>query len=71
MSEQINPVEYGALRAEVAYLQKTVSSLQDDVKLLIELANKGKGGIWMGMTIVSSLSAIAAWIAAHMSLAIK
>jgi len=41
------------LEAQVEALQNEVHSLSKDVKALLELANKGKGGFWMGMTIAS------------------
>jgi len=32
---------------------------------LLALANKGRGGFWMGMTIASSVGAVVAWAAGH------
>lgn len=49
----INLREFGKLEAQVEALQMEVQSLREDVKTLLELANKGKGGFWMGMTIAS------------------
>jgi hypothetical protein len=37
----------------VEALQVEVHQLANDVKSLLELANKSKGGFWMGMTIAS------------------
>ena len=45
----IDPREFGRLEAEVKALQDEVSGLRDDVKELLELANKSKGGFWIGM----------------------
>jgi len=45
--------DFGRLEAQVEALQNEVHSLSKDVKALLELANKGKGGFWMGMTIAS------------------
>ena len=56
---EIDPVEFGALRAEVSYLKTEVSKLREDIETLLELANKGKGGIWTGMVIASAVGAIA------------
>lgn len=63
--ENIDPVQYGKLIAQVESLTSKVESMDADIKELLALANKGKGGFWMGMTIASSLGAIAAWIASH------
>ena len=57
MSE-IDPREFGRLEAEVKALQGEVSGLRDDVKELLELANKSKGGFWIGMAIASGIGGI-------------
>jgi hypothetical protein len=49
----IDARDFGRLEAQVDSLQLQVSQLSTDVKSLLELANKGKGGFWMGMTIAS------------------
>ena len=50
---EIDARDFGRLEAQVESLQIQVSQLSTDVKALLELANKGKGGFWMGMTIAS------------------
>ena len=45
--------DFGRLEAQVESLQGQVTQLSTDVKSLLELANKSKGGFWMGMTIAS------------------
>jgi hypothetical protein len=52
----IDPREFGRLEAEVQSLCGQVTSLQRDVKSLLELAHKSKGGLWVGMSVVSILS---------------
>ena len=59
----IDPREFGRLEAEVKALQDEVSGLRDDVKELLELANKSKGGFWIGMAIVSGVGGIVGAIA--------
>lgn len=49
----ISERDFGRLEAEVQALQRELSTIQADVKCLLELANKSKGGFWMGMTIAS------------------
>jgi DNA anti-recombination protein RmuC len=51
--EDVSAREFGRLEAQVDALQNEVSDLRKDVKCLLELANKSKGGFWMGMTIAS------------------
>jgi DNA anti-recombination protein RmuC len=49
----IDARDFGRLEAQVDALQTEVKDLAKDVKCLLELANKSKGGFWMGMTIAS------------------
>ena len=51
--DEVSAREFGRLEAQVEALQTEVHSLSKDVKCLLELANKSKGGFWMGMTIAS------------------
>jgi hypothetical protein len=62
MSE-IDPREFGKLEAQVELLQAEVHGLRDDVKQLLEMANKSKGGFWMGMTIASTLGGVLTFVA--------
>jgi DNA anti-recombination protein RmuC len=59
----IDAREFGKLEAQVEALQKEMHSLSADVKALLELANKGKGGFWMGMTIASFMGGIVTVVA--------
>lgn len=56
---------FGRTEAQVYALEKQVDLLTLKVDTLLELANKGKGGFWMGMTMASILGAIAAWVIEH------
>jgi len=49
----------------VKTLETQVSDLQSDVKQLLELANKGKGGLWFGMSMASMGGAVLSWAASH------
>lgn len=62
MSE-IDARDFGRLEAQVEVLQAQVTQLSADVKALLELANKGKGGFWMGMTIASIMGGVITFIA--------
>jgi DNA anti-recombination protein RmuC len=61
MSE-IDARDFGKLEAQVEALQTEVHSLAQDVKALLELANKSKGGFWMGMTIASMAGGVITFI---------
>jgi len=58
----IDARDFGKLEAQVEALQNEVHSLSKDVKELLELANKGKGGFWMGMTIASAVGGVFTFI---------
>ncbi len=58
----ISPREFGKLEAQVEALQTEVHQLSKDVKALLELANKSKGGFWMGMTIASMVGGFITFI---------
>ena len=59
----IDARDFGKLEAQVESLHNQVTQLGADVKALLELANKGKGGFWMGMTIASFLGGVITFVA--------
>lgn len=61
----IDPVQYGALTAQVANLEREVSELKADVRALLELANRSKGGFFAGMAIASALGGLVTFAADH------
>lgn len=63
---EIDLVKYGVLWQKVQDMDKKVDKMERNVEELLALANKGRGGFWMGMTIASSIGAVVAWIAGHM-----
>lgn len=62
---EIDPREFGRLEAEVTSLRNQVTAMQTDIRTLLEMANKSKGGLWAGMTIASMLGGVVSWIATH------
>jgi hypothetical protein len=58
----IDPIEYGRLTAQVDNLTCKVESMEIDIKELLALANKSKGGFWMGMTIASIAGGFLTWL---------
>ena len=59
----IDPREFGKLEAQVEALQTEVSALREDIKLLLEMANKSKGGFFVGMAIASVVGGIISFVA--------
>ena len=52
----IDPVKVGVMWQKLETMEKEVSELRDDVKTLLAMANKSKGGLWAGMMVVSAIS---------------
>lgn len=62
MSE-VDARDFGKLEAQVEALQNEVHILSSDVKALLALANKSKGGLWVGMSLASFGGGIVTFIA--------
>ena len=62
---ELDPREFGRLEAEVTSLRNQVTAMQTDIKTLLEMANRSKGGLWAGMTIASMLGGAVSWVATH------
>lgn len=62
---EIDPVKYGVLWQKVQDMDKKMDKLERNVEELVELANKSKGGLWFGMSIVSGVSAVVGFILSH------
>lgn len=65
-ASMIDPREFGRLEGEVQALSAQVAALQQDVKALLELANRSKGSLWAGMSIASALGAAGMWLIEHL-----
>lgn len=61
MSE-INPIEFGELRAKVDQLETQVAEMQTDVKALLALANRGRGGIMTLWAVGGAITGVLGWI---------
>lgn len=71
-SSEIDPVRYGAMWQRVQdyerrfeVMDKKLDKMERQIEELLALANKGKGGFWMGMTIASMAGGVITWIAGH------
>ena len=68
MPPTIDPREFGRLEAQVEALQSQLNDLSVDVKALLELANRSKGGLWLGMGMASAIGGVVTWVATHLPL---
>ena len=60
-----DPVKYGVLWERVQVMDRKMDKMELQIDQLLELANKSKGGFWMGMTIASFAGGFVTWIASH------
>ena len=64
---EIDPVKVGVMWQKLETMEKEVSELRDDVKTLLAMANKSKGGLWAGMIIVSAISSFIGFISHYLT----
>jgi len=62
----IDLVKYGVLWARVQAMDKKIDKLELQVEQLLELANKGKGGLWFGMAVASAVSGLIGYVLSHL-----
>ena len=60
--ENFDMFKFGGLVNQVENLQHKVDAMDRDIKELLELANKSRGGFWMGMTIASLIGGFITYI---------
>lgn len=60
-----DPYRYGKLVAQVEAMEKKIDKLEQGMEELLELANRSKGGFWVGIMIVSGISALIGYITSH------
>jgi hypothetical protein len=63
----IDLVKYGVLWQKVESMEAKIDKLEANMEILIALANKGRGGFWMGMALVSGVSSIFGYISHYWS----
>lgn len=68
MSEQnqIDLFKYGQLVAQVENMEKKIDKLEAGMEELLGLANRSKGGFWVGMMVVSAISTLVGYITSHL-----
>ena len=76
MSAEIDPVRYGVLWQKVEdyerrfdEMSKKMDKMEEQLTQLVAMANQGKGGFWMGMTIASFAGGAVTWIVSHIPFA--
>ena len=59
----ISPRDFGKLEAQVEALQTEVHAMREDIKAILEMANKSKGGMFVGMAIASFIGGLVTFVA--------
>jgi hypothetical protein len=62
---EIDPVKYGVLWQRVQDMDKKMDKMERQLEELVALANRSKGGLWLGMSIASAFSAFIGFIVSH------
>lgn len=62
---EIDPIRYGVLWQRVQEMDKKIDKMERQLEQLVAMANQGKGGFWMGMTIASMLGGFLTWFISH------
>jgi len=62
---ELDPIKVGVMWQKVEVMEAEVAELRKDVKELLALANKSRGGFWMGMTIASGVGGLITYITSH------
>jgi len=67
-----DPVRYGVLWQKVEdyerrfnAMDKKLDRMELQIEELLALANKSRGGFWMGMTIASGVGGVISWVVSH------
>lgn len=68
MAFELDPVKYGVLwntvennEKKLEEMNRKMDKMEHKLEELIALANRGRGGFWMGMLIVSGVSTVVGW----------
>jgi len=66
---EIDPVKYGVLWQKVQdyerrfdQMETKIDKMEASIEKLVALANQGRGGLWVGMALVSALSSVVGYI---------
>ena len=63
----IDLVKIGVMWSKVESMEKEIAEMRHDIKELLAMANKGRGGFWVGMMVVSGISSFVGFIAHYFS----
>jgi hypothetical protein len=67
-NNEIDLVKYGVLWQKVQDMDKKMDKVEHQLEELVAMANKGRGGFWMGLMVVSAISTLIGWLSHTVSL---
>jgi hypothetical protein len=62
---EIDLVKYGVLWQKVQDMDRKVDKMERQLEELLALANRSRGGLWIGMSIASAFSAFVGFVASN------
>jgi hypothetical protein len=65
---EIDPIKVGVMWQKMETMEQEVSELRADVKKLLAMAERSKGGLWAGMMIVSTISSFVGFFAHYFTI---
>ncbi len=66
MMSDFDQIQYGRLCQQVDSMEVKMQIMDDRIEKLLALANQSKGGFWVGLTVVSMISAGISWLMSHL-----
>lgn len=59
----INPTEFGELRATVRQLAADMSDVKQDLRALVSAKDQARGAAWLGRVAIGGAGGVVAWLA--------
>lgn len=66
MGRDFDPEEFGKVLARLDNQDRILTRLEDSVSNLVIMANQGKGGLMMLMSVGSIVGAVVGWVVEHL-----
>ncbi len=63
---EVDPIVFGRVLERLDAQDKLINEMRQDVRTLIDLANKGKGAWWLALSLVGGMSSLVTWAAASL-----
>jgi hypothetical protein len=61
---EVDPIIFGRVLERLDAQDKLINEMRQDVRTLVDLANKGKGAWWLALSLVGGVSSLFTWLIA-------